>query len=219
MRICEMLQPLRDSDNVEVLWRLANSTFERSKHVTEKSARKQLVVEAHELIKKALKSNQDNYAVHDLMAILLDAVNKFSGHQARVEDAEAGKYHMKKSIELNPNGPLAHYLLGNWHYNFAVLTPQERKIAEMLYGAIPNPSMEEALQYLLKAENLEPNFYSMNLLLLAKTYYKLQKYNTSLEYCNKTLNFVGESFDDKKAKKEATVLLKKLNSKLKSSEK
>ena len=53
-----------DSDNDEVLWRLARALNEKSKVTDDKAQKKQLLCEAFEIIKQALALNDQNFACH-----------------------------------------------------------------------------------------------------------------------------------------------------------
>ena len=53
-----------DSDNDEVLWRLARALNEKSKVTDDKAQKKQLLREAFEVVKRALALNDQNFACH-----------------------------------------------------------------------------------------------------------------------------------------------------------
>lgn len=89
----------------------------------------------------------------------------------------------------------------------------EKQIAAVVFAKLPDASLEEALNMFVKAEEVEPGFYSKNLLLLSKT---LMSLNRNLEDAKKYLIQVVSTFkdsqkwDDKEAVAEARSLLKKL---------
>lgn len=101
-------------------------------------------------------------------------------------------------------------MLGNWCYEIADLPWYQRKIANTIFGKVPESSFEDALIYFEKAENVEPMFYSHNLLLIGKTYLKLDKKNEAIKYLKKTVEYPGKNSDDNAAKIEATKILETL---------
>lgn len=102
------------------------------------------------------------------------------------------------------------YMLGTWCYQVADLTWYQRKIASVIFGTPPVSTFDEALKYFESAEETEPNFYSHNLLMLGKTYLKLNQMEQALKYLRMTMEYPAKNEDDRNAKQEAQALLKKL---------
>jgi len=59
-----LLLPYRESEDDEVLWRLARAACDKAKQTTDKQLKKDLTYEAFEFVKRALELNGDNFAVH-----------------------------------------------------------------------------------------------------------------------------------------------------------
>ncbi|KOX67301.1 Regulator of microtubule dynamics protein 1, partial [Melipona quadrifasciata] len=55
---------------------------------------------------------------------------------------------------------------------------------------------------------IDPNFYSQNLLMLGKTYLKLNQKDQALKYLKRTVEYPAKNEDDRDAKQEAQKLLK-----------
>ncbi|XP_071867573.1 regulator of microtubule dynamics protein 1-like [Bombus fervidus] len=117
---------------------------------------------------------------------------------------------MLRAMELNAKEPPLMYMLGTWCYQVADLTWYQRKIASVIFGEPPSSSSEEALKYFETAEEIDPNFYSQNLLMLGKTYLKLNQKELSMKYLKIALEYPAKNEDDRDAKQEAQKLLKKL---------
>lgn len=115
---------------------------------------------------------------------------------------------LQRAIELNPEEPTLMYMLGKWCYQVADLTWYQRKIASVIFGEPPSSSFEEALKYFETAEEIDPNFYSQNLLMLGKTYLKLNQKVQALKYLKMTVEYPAKNEDDRDAKQEAQKLLK-----------
>lgn len=82
---------------------------------------------------------------------------------------------MQEAIKLMPKDATSYYLLGEWHYSVSMTSWMEKKIASVIFATLPDADLEEALKMFQKAEEVEPNFYSKNLVLLAKTLITLKR--------------------------------------------
>lgn len=58
----------------------------------------------------------------------------------------------------------------------------QRKIVSTLFATPPTGTYEEALEHFLKAEEKKPHFYSINLLLIGKSYHALKNTEKAKEY-------------------------------------
>lgn len=205
--IQQLLSNYKDSGDVEILWRLCRAMYKVSKISNEVDGKK-LIFEAHNLILNALKIKEDHWAVHKWASIILNTKTLYEGIKAQIQESYNIKKHMLRAIELNPTDPTLMYMLGFWCYQVADLSWYQRKIASVIFGEPPISSFEEALKYFQNAESLDPNFYSHNLLMLGKTYLKLNEKEEALKYLKMTIEYPAKNEDDREAKQEAQKLLK-----------
>jgi len=110
-------------------------------------------------------------------------------------------------LELKPGDALMFYMLGCWCYEVSNMAWYQRKIASLVFGEPPTSSFEEALTYLENAEKADPNFYSLNLLMLGKTYLKLNRKEDAVKYLKKADEYPAKNDEDQKAKQEAQKIL------------
>ncbi|XP_067005992.2 regulator of microtubule dynamics protein 1 isoform X1 [Anabrus simplex] len=204
------LKEYQDTDDVEVLWRLSRALYSHSKQERDSKKKKELVAESFRLIKHALSLEKDNWAVHKWYAVLLDANASHEGIKARISELTNVKHHLQKAAELNPTDATTLYMLGSWCYGIADMPWYQRKIASTLFATPPYSSYEEALSYFLKAEETDPNFYSLNLLMLGKSYMQLQNPERAKHYLKLASLYPAKTDEDFEATKEATELLKKI---------
>lgn len=115
---------------------------------------------------------------------------------------------MQRAIEINPGDATTLYMLGEWCYGIADMPWYQRKIAKTLFAEPPTSTYEEALSYFLKAEVVEPNFYSKNLLMIGKSYLKMEKVDAAKFYLTLALMYPARTNDDHQANKEAQDILK-----------
>ncbi|XP_026473649.1 regulator of microtubule dynamics protein 1-like [Ctenocephalides felis] len=205
----ELLQNFIMIEDPEICWRLARGLYNLTKIVNGDKKRK-CINDGYELMKSALEKWPDNGAIHKWYAVLLDSYAGLQGVKERVRQCKTVKEHMMKATELNPSDATAWYMLGEWCYHVADISWHERKLAIILFGEPPYSTFEEALRYFQKAEETEPLFYSNNLLMLGKTYYRLGKTEPALFYLQKAQLHPKTCDDDMIACNEATKLLCKL---------
>lgn len=205
-QLYDLLSNYKDSKDVEILWRLSRVLFNMSKTSSETEA-KEMIEEGYNLIVKALSIKEDHYAVHKWMSILLDTKSAMESTKSRIQQLYNVKRHMLRAIELNPKDATTLHMLGSWCYGVSELAWYQRKIASLVFGEPPTSSYEEALVYFEKAEEADPNFYSQNLLMLAKTYLKLGKREDALKYLKMTAEYPTTNHEDVQAKKEAQEML------------
>lgn len=203
----DVLNNFEDQSSAEIKWRQGRAMFKLSQVETKR--KDELIRKGYALVGEALKLNDQDFAIHKWFAILLDANSELDGVKARVSQLETVKKHMIKAVELNPEDPTSWHLLGNFAFGLADMPWYQRKIVSAIFATPPSGTYEEALEHFLKAEEKKPNFYSMNLLLIAKCYQNLKNNEKAKEYFTLAANVVVANEDDKKCKEEATNLLKK----------
>ncbi|XP_032827196.2 regulator of microtubule dynamics protein 1 [Petromyzon marinus] len=196
-------------DSDEVLWRLARAArdlAQRSGTTTEE--RRRLAYEALDAAKRALDKNPSSFACHKWYAICVSDVGDFEGIKVKIANAFVIKEHFQKAIELNPRDPTSLHLMGLWCFTFAEMPWYQRRIAAVLFASPPSATFYEALQYFSEAEQVEPSFYSKNMLMLGKTQLRLGNVRGALLWLTKARDFPARTDEDAQVQKEAVELLK-----------
>ncbi|EPQ16497.1 Regulator of microtubule dynamics protein 1 [Myotis brandtii] len=152
-RLYQLLIQHKDSEDAELLWRLARASRDLAQlSGTSAEEKKALVYEALEYAKRALEKNEASFAAHKWCAICISDVGDYEGIKAKIANAYVIKEHFEKAIELNPKDATSIHLMGIWCYTFAEMPWYQRRIANMLFAAPPSSTYEEALGYFQKAE-------------------------------------------------------------------
>ncbi|XP_015276917.1 PREDICTED: regulator of microtubule dynamics protein 1 [Gekko japonicus] len=210
-KLCHLLEQHKNSENAELLWRLARASRDLAQlSQTSPEKKKELTYEALEYAKKALEKDSSCFAVHKWYAICISDVGDYEGIKKKIANAFVIKEHFQKAIELNPNDATSLHLMGIWCYTFAEMPWYQSKIAAVLFATPPSSTYDEALRYFQKAEDIEPNFYSKNLLFLGKTFMKLNNRKMALLWLTKAKERVAHTEEDKQVQKEAQELLNSL---------
>ncbi|PNF44107.1 hypothetical protein B7P43_G15937 [Cryptotermes secundus] len=99
----ELLYPYKESNDVEILWRLSRALHHMSKQQCHNEEKKRYVFEGYDLIVKALQLNDSHYAVHKWYAIFLDTRAAYDGIKARVTQLPNVKNHLLVCMDMSVN--------------------------------------------------------------------------------------------------------------------
>uniref|UniRef100_A0A8B9U0R1 Regulator of microtubule dynamics protein 1 n=1 Tax=Anas zonorhyncha TaxID=75864 RepID=A0A8B9U0R1_9AVES len=197
-KLYRLLVQHKNSEDAELLWRLARASRDLAQlSSTSAEEKRQLVYEALEYAKKALEKNESNFAAHKWYAICISDVGDYEGIKVKIANAFVIKEHFQRAIELNPKDATSIHLMGIWCYSFAEMPWYQRKIAAMLFATPPTSTYQEALRYFHMAEEADPNFYSKNLLFLGKAYLKLNNKKMALLWLSKAKDYPAHTEEDK----------------------
>lgn len=87
----------------------------------------------------------------------------------------------------------------------------ERKIATAIFGEPPQASLEEALEYFEKAENLKSGFWMVNHLKIAQVMHMLNRKDEAKEWLRKAQELPHTLDEDRWGAEERGSLSKKIN--------
>ncbi|XP_044032879.1 regulator of microtubule dynamics protein 1 [Siniperca chuatsi] len=210
-KLYHLLLQYKDSDDAEFLWRLARASRDLSVLPNlEVRRKKELVYEAFEYAKKALEKDEKCFAAHKWYAVCLGDVGDYEGVKVKIGNSYIIREHLERAVQLNPKDATSIHILGYWCFAFAELPWYQRKVAAVIFSSPPTSTYEEALEFFLKAEEVDPNFYSTNLLMLGKTYMAMKDKQKALLWLTKAKEYPAHTLEDKEVHKEAVELLKKL---------
>ncbi|MHA3774747.1 tetratricopeptide repeat protein [Verrucomicrobiota bacterium sgz303538] len=127
----------------------------------------------------------------------------------QIEASPRIKASAEKAIRLNPRNDLAWHILGRWHRVVADVSAVKRALAPLIYGSLPKGSNEEALKYLQKAVELNPNRL-IHYVELGRVYAQMGRVEEARRYINKGLAMPEVEKDDAEAKLRGRETLAKL---------
>lgn len=210
-KLYQLLLQHKHRDDAEFLWRLARATRDMALLPnTAADTKKQLVFESYECAKRALEKDEKCFAAHKWFAICLSDTGDYLGIKVKLGNSYIIRDHLQRAIELNPKDATSMHILGYWCFAFAELPWYQRKVAAVIFATPPESTYEEALDYFLKAEAVDPNFYSKNLLMLGKTYLGLNDKEKAKLWLTKAKEYPPLTLEDKEVHKEAVDMLKSL---------
>lgn len=210
-KLYQLLLQYKDSDDAEFLWRLARASRDLSLLPnTDAERKKQLMLEGFEFAKKSLEKDEKCFAAHKWYAVCLSDVGDYQGAKVKIGNSYIIREHLERAVELNPKDATSLHILGYWCFAFAELPWYQRKLAAVIFASPPQSTYEEALEFFLKAEEVDPNFYSKNLLMLGRTYLGMKDKEKALLFLTKAKDYPAHTLEDKEVHREAVDLLKKL---------
>ncbi|KAK3086733.1 hypothetical protein FSP39_022606 [Pinctada imbricata] len=207
VKIYELLIQHKECDNANILWRLARAARDKGKLVKDKEVQKQCVYEAFQYAERALELDDQNFACHKWYAIMLNYRGEYEGTKKQISNAFLVKTHFLKAIELNPKDATSIHSIGQWCFVFADLAWYERKLAAALFATPPTATYSEALHYFQLAEEVDPFFYSKNLLMIGKTHLRMKNYKLATDFLQKARDYPVKTPDDQEAHDESIKLL------------
>ena len=114
-----------------------------------------------------------------------------------------------KALRLNPNHAKALFIEGKWHYEMVTLNWAKKLAVRTIYGGLPESDLDQAIQYLLKSNSIDP-YFVLNALTLAKAYKENNKPAQTMEVLKKVVKLPTRNFDDPALKAEAAKMLQEL---------
>ncbi|HHF58164.1 MAG TPA: hypothetical protein ENL41_01915 [candidate division WOR-3 bacterium] len=197
-----------DSTNYELLWR-ASRCLCNIGDVAPKEEREKIYEDALKYAEKAVKANPQGDWGWTWLAASYGNLALFRGGKGKVKLAMKIKEAVLRALELNPNNHLANYIWGSYNFEAATLNWALRKFAKMLFGEVPEGTLEDAEKYIKKAVSLKPDRIKYRLE-LAKLYKKMEKKEEAIRELEITLNLKPQYKEDYVLLKEAEELLRKL---------
>ncbi|XP_061855185.1 regulator of microtubule dynamics protein 3 isoform X2 [Colius striatus] len=158
------------AEHRDFAWRLARAHSDMCELAGDADEKRSYASDGKEELEVALQKWDQSAECHQWFAVLCGQLAEHEGIQKRIHSGRVFKEHIDKAIELKPEDPKSHYLLGRWCYQVSHLGWLEKKTASALFEAPPTATIEEALQSFLRVEELSPGFSKAGRAYIAKCY-------------------------------------------------
>lgn len=180
----------------DFLWRMARAYSDMCELSEEVEEKKSYAQNGKEAAEAALEKGDENAESHQWYAVLCGQLAEHEGIQKRIQSGFSFKEHVDKTLALQPENPMAHFLLGRWCYQVSHLSWLEKKTATALFEAPLSATVEDALQSFLKAEELQPGFSKAGRIYIAKCYKELGKNTEAREWMKQALKLPSLTNED-----------------------
>ena len=114
-----------------------------------------------------------------------------------------------RSIKYNSNHGKSNFLMGIWNFNIVNTAWTKKAAVKVLYGGIPDASIENAILYMDKCKTSEP-YFVLNFLELAKAYKFNNNPSKAIEILNLLVKLPNRTPDDAMWKAEGKKILSEM---------
>ncbi len=195
-------------DSYGALWRLSRLYVSYGMAAKKARDKKKKWKEAEEYARRAVMTNPDGAEGHLYTAVALGKLALHSPPSEKIKFSWEIKEEAEKAMELNSDEQKAYLVLGAWHRNVATASSLERQLARMFFEELPQGTLEESLEFLLKSVSLGgvdvKNYYE-----LALTYEAMGDYEAAKREYNNALAARLLYPEDRKTKAEIKKTLRK----------
>ena len=132
-------------------------------------------------------------------AITYGKMLPFQGTKEQVAASPLIKVAVDKAIKLNPRNDNAWHILGRWHESLANVGTIKRTLGQLIYGALPPSTHEEAIICFEKALDINP-LRLRHCIEMGRTYAQMGKTNEARKWINKGLAMPNTEKDDPETK-------------------
>jgi tetratricopeptide (TPR) repeat protein len=152
-----VLQELPDSlwGKDEKLWRMARLYYEMGRRQDEDVKAGDLYREAESFARQAISVAPENDEGYKWLAIILGALTKEADTRTQVRLSKEVKRNIEKAIVLDPQDDISYLVLSRWHYKVSGLGFFAQTFAKLVYGGLPEASLDKAESLLWHAINIQ----------------------------------------------------------------
>ncbi|XP_045626772.1 regulator of microtubule dynamics protein 3 isoform X1 [Ursus americanus] len=186
----------------DFLWRLARAYSDMCELTEEVSEKKSYALNGKAAAEAALEKGDENAACHQWYAVLCGQLAEHESIQRRIQSGFSFKEHVDKAIALQPENPMAHFLLGRWCYQVSHLSWLEKKTATALFESSLSATVQDALQSFLKVEELQPGFSKAGRVYISKCYRELGKNSEARQWMKLALELPDVTSEDSAFQKD-----------------
>ena len=198
------------AENVQSLIKISILTTAAGARQADKQTQKQYFENAKSYADKALAVDSSNIDAIYAKGFALFKMIGTEQENKKVAALEKEVYVCaSKALSINPNHGRANFLMGKWNVDLVTTAWTKKAALNVLYGGIPDASIENALLYMEKCRTAEP-YFLQNFLELAKAYKFNNNPSKAIEVLNQLVKLPYRTADDKGWKEEAKKILSEL---------
>ncbi|HEX8460815.1 MAG TPA: hypothetical protein VF623_05280 [Segetibacter sp.] len=196
--------------NIVALVKSSELTLTLGTKQTDKKVKKEIYDRAKDFADQALKANSEsadaNY-VRALVALKMTEVE--TENKKLVADLKEVKTFADKALSINPNHGKANYVLGKWNFDMVQFPWAKKAAVKVLFGGMPDGTIDDAYKYMEKARTLEP-YFVQNFSDLAKAYKYDYKPAKAIEVLNQLVKLPTRTSNDAALKAEGKQMLSEM---------
>lgn len=156
---------------------------------------------------KALAVDANNADANYVRAVVAGKLTEVEEENKKVlADVKDIKTYGERALAINPQHGKANYVIGKWHFEMVALSWAKRAAIKVLFGGMPEASIENAFKYMEKCKVLEP-YFVVNYLDLAKAYKYDNQPAKAIAVLNQLVKLPTRTPDDVALKSEGKKIL------------
>ena len=169
--VTETLQAVPETErSADILWRMARAEYDLGRVATVEEERKGHFETAMTIAAQAITADPDNAGGYKWLAISQGILAQESGTRRKVELSRGVKENILLALERQPEDDFSLLVLGKWNYSVATLGFFSNTVVKIVYGGLPDASLDEAeklLRQALALRNRAIHHYNLALVLEA----------------------------------------------------
>lgn len=196
-------------DNIAALTGASEVSSREGYRITDKEEKSRFYTEAKSYAEQALKLAPENAEANYVMAVALGRIALTAGAKEKVAASKEVKRYTELAIKFNPNYAKAYHVLGKWNYEVANMNALEKAAAKMLFGGMPEATLQDAITNYEKCRKLDPSFLR-NYQELAQAYKENEELEKAIEVLRKAVTLRPVFQDDLNIKSACKKMLEDL---------
>lgn len=201
----EKLQPT----DASLLIKIAKQYGESMTSIRDEAAKRKAGEMALDYSKRAVRQAPKMADAYLAEAICYGRLLDLVPARTRVEYSRLVRQGAEQALKLDPNSDYAWHMLGRWHQAVATMDGLTTVIVKIVYGGLPNASLEEAAKCFEKAAKLKADRVAHQIE-LGRTYALLGKKSDARQHLEAGLKLPNRERDDPDTKARGREALEKL---------
>ncbi|WP_343690542.1 hypothetical protein [Chitinophaga sp.] len=193
-------------DNLPSLIMASELCSRQGYRATDKEERLKNYNDSKMYAEQAVKLAPENADANYVMAVAMGRQALIAGAKEKVTAAKEVKRYADLAIRFNPNYAKAYLVLGKWNIEMVNLSTLEKTAAKLLFGGLPEGSLQEAINNYEKCRKLDPSIL-LNYLELAKAYKQNDEQDKCIDVLKKAMGLRNVFQDDTGIKAECKKML------------
>jgi len=201
----EKLQP----DDAGLLIKIAKQYGESMTGMASKDAQRKAGETALAYSQRAVKLAPKMADAHLALAICYGRLLELMPARQKVEYSKLIRQGAEKAIQIDPKSDYAWHMLGRWHQAVATMDGFTKAIVKIIYGGLPDASLQEAARCFEKARQLRSDRLA-HTVELGRTYAMMDRKEEAKKYLDQGLAMQNKERDDPDTKARGRESLKAL---------
>lgn len=168
-----------------ILWRMAQCYYEMARVEADCSQKQTLLRQAEQWARQAVTVAPKDDEGYKWLAIVLGMRAADSSVGEQVKLSREVRENIEKALDLQPDDDISLLVFSRWHYKVASLGIWSKAWVHLVYGGLPDASLEQAEALLLRA--IAQHDRIVHRYALAKVYKRMGRREAALEQLQRAL--------------------------------